>query len=73
MDYVLIIEDKKIRKMNMKKFRKMIHSNYFDKDFLEIEQKKKLAEKKIEFALKDDNVELAKRLSVELEKLIKLL
>ncbi len=38
MDYVLIIEDKTIRKMSMRKFRKMIYANHFNKDYLEIEQ-----------------------------------
>ncbi len=73
MDYVLIIEDKTIRKVNMRKFRKMIYANYFDKDYLEIEQKKKLVETKIERALMDTNFELAKTLSKDLEELIKLL
>ena len=73
MDYVLMIEDKTIRKVNMRKFRKMIYANYFDKDYLEIEQKKKLVETKVQRALMDTNFELAKTLSVELEELIKLL
>ena len=73
MDYVLIIENKTIRRMSIKNFRKMIYANYFDKDYLEIEQKKKSIETKIEFALKDNNFELAKGLSEELEEMIKLL
>jgi len=73
MDYVLMIEDKKIRKMSMRKFRKMIYSNHFDKDYLEIEQKKKSVETKIAFALKDDDFELAKVLSEELGELISLI
>ncbi|MGH4139904.1 ABC-F family ATP-binding cassette domain-containing protein [Clostridium sp.] len=73
MDFVLIIEDKTIRKMSMRKFRKMIYASYFDRDYLEIEQKKKLVETKIELALKDTDIELAKVLSQELEELIKLL
>lgn len=72
MDYVLMIEDKTIRKVSMRKFRKMIYANYFDKDYLEIEQKKKLVETKIERALMDTNFELAKTLFKELEELIKL-
>lgn len=70
MDYALIIEDKNIRKMTMKKFRRMIYANHFDRDYLEIEQKKKLVETKIAFALKEDNFELAKKLSEELEEII---
>jgi len=73
MDYVLIIEDKTIRKMSMKKFKKMIYANYFDKDYLEIEQKKQSVETKIELALQRTDFELAKVLSEELESLIKLL
>ncbi|MTK12776.1 MAG: ABC-F family ATP-binding cassette domain-containing protein [Clostridiaceae bacterium] len=71
MDYVLIIEDKTIRKMSMRKFRKMIYASHFDRDYLEIEEKKKLVERKIELALKDTDFTLAKTLSEELEELIK--
>ena len=73
MDYILIVEDKKIRRMNMKTFKKMVYANYFGKDYLEIEQNKKLVETKIELALKDNDFITAKDLSEELEKLIKLL
>ncbi|MDS0525818.1 ATP-binding cassette domain-containing protein [Clostridium sp. SHJSY1] len=73
MDFVLIIEDKTIRKMSMRKFRKMIYANHFDKDYLQIEQNKKSIETKIELALRDNDFILAKALSEELEELIKLL
>ncbi len=73
MDSVLIIEDKTIRKMSMRAFRKMIYANHFDKDYLEIEQKKKQIETKIELALKNTDFELAKKLSEDLEEIIKLL
>jgi len=73
MDYVLIIEDKTIRKMSMRKFRKMIYANHFNKDYLELEQKKTDIETKIALALKDTDFESAKVLSEELEALIKLL
>jgi ATP-binding cassette subfamily F protein 3 len=73
MDYVLIIEDKTIRKVSMRKFRKMIYANHFDRDYLEIEQKKNAVEMKIALALKDTDFTLAKVLSEELEELIKLL
>ena len=72
-DYVLLIEDKTIRKMSMRKFRKMIYANHFDKDYLQIEEKKKAVELKIASALKDTDFERAKTLSEELEKLIKLM
>ncbi|HKM04444.1 MAG TPA: ATP-binding cassette domain-containing protein [Lachnospiraceae bacterium] len=73
MDYALIIDDKTIRKMSMRKFRKMIYARHFDKDYLELEQKKKELETKVELALKDMDFTLAKTLCVELEGLIKLL
>lgn len=73
MDYVLIIEDKTIRKMSIRKFRKMIYDNHFNKDYLEIEMKKKSVETQIQLALKNNNFELAKVLVEELEELIKLL
>lgn len=73
MDYVLIIDDKSIRKMSMRKFRQMIYASHFDRDYLENEQNKKSVEMKIELALKDANFELAKVLVDELEELIKLL
>lgn len=73
MDYVLIVENKTIRKMKMKKFKQMIYAKHFNKNYLEIEQNKKLVETKIELALKHNDFELAKELSEELESLIKLL
>ncbi len=73
MDYVLIIEDKTIRKMKMQKFKRMIYSSHFDRDYLELEQKKKAVETKIELALKATDFARAKVLSEELEELIKLL
>jgi len=73
MDYVLIIEDKTISKMKMQKFKKMIYTSHFDRNYLELEQKKKSVETKIALALKATNFALAKVLSEELEELIKLL
>ncbi|KGE21057.1 ABC-F family ATP-binding cassette domain-containing protein [Paenibacillus wynnii] len=73
MDYVLIIDDKTIRKMKIQKFKKMVYASHFDRDYLEMEQKKKSVETKIELALKDTDFELAKGLVDELEELIKLL
>ena len=72
MDYVLIIEDKTVKKMSMEEFKQMIYDSHFDKGYLEAEKNKKAVEMKIELALKDTNFELAKRLADELEELIKL-
>ena len=41
MDYVLIIENKTIRKMSMRKFRQMIYASHFNKDYLLNEQNKR--------------------------------
>ncbi len=67
MDYILLIEDKTIRKMSIRSFRKMIYANHFDKEYLEIEQKKKAVETKIELALKDNDFTRAKVLFEEME------
>ncbi len=73
MDYVLIIDNKTIRKMSMRKFRQMIYASHFSKDYLQAEEKKKAVEMQIELALKDTNFEKAKVLVDELEELIKAL
>jgi ATP-binding cassette subfamily F protein 3 len=70
MDYVLIIENKTVKKMSMRKFRKMIYDCHFDKDYLEREQKKKQLETRIELALKENDFELAKVICEELEALV---
>lgn len=71
MDYVLIIDGKSIRRMSMRKFRQMIYARHFDKDYLQLEQKKKAVEMQIEVALKNTDFERAKVLVEELEELIK--
>ena len=70
MDYVLLVEDKKIRKINIQHFRDMIYMNHFNKDYLKLEQKKKEVETKIELALRDNNFILAKELSEKLETIV---
>ncbi len=72
-DYVLLIEDKTIRKMSMRKFRKMIYANHFDKDYLQVEEKKKALEMDIAEALQDTDFERARALSEKLEEIIKAL
>ncbi|MEK3884305.1 ATP-binding cassette domain-containing protein [Paenibacillus sp. PL2-23] len=70
MDYVLMIEDKTIRKMTLPAFREMIYASHFDQGYLEMEQQKKTLEMAIERALEATNFELAKGLVDELEALI---
>ncbi len=69
-DYVLFVEDRTIRKMRIRSFRKMIYENHFSKDYLELEQKKKELETRIESLLKANNYEDAKGVCEELEALV---
>ena len=70
MDYVLLAENKGLRKVSMRKFRKMIYADHFDKDYQEYEQKKKELENRIAFLLQDGKYEDAKKISEDLEKLL---
>lgn len=69
-DYVLFVEDKTIRKMRVRSFRKMIYENHFNKDYLELEQQKKQLETRIEGLLKVSDYETAKKVSEELEAVV---
>lgn len=70
MDYVLFVEEKKLRKMSIRKFRKMIYADHFDKNYLELEQKKKEVENWISFALQAGKFEEAKKYCDDLEQII---
>ena len=70
MDYVLLVEDKKLRKMSIRKFRKMIYADHFDKNYLELEQKKKEVENRIAFTLQAGKFEDAKKYCEDLEQII---
>ncbi len=69
-DYVLYVDDKSIRRMRIRSFRKMIYENHFDKDYLELEQKKKELEMRIEAALKGSDVKTAKNLCEQLGEIV---
>jgi ATP-binding cassette subfamily F protein 3 len=64
------VDDKSIRRMRIRSFRKMIYENHFDKEYLELEQKKKELEMRIESSLKSSDVKMAKNLCDELEEII---
>lgn len=66
-DYILFVEDKSIRKMRTRSFRKMIYENHFEKDYLEQEQLKKDLENRIEKCLRENDYETAKGLCEKLE------
>ncbi len=69
-DYVLFVEDKSIRKMRIRTFRKMIYENHFDKDYLELEQKKKELETRIENLLQNNDYATAKEVCEDLESVV---
>ncbi len=69
-DYVLFVEDKTVRKMRIRSFRKMIYENHFSKDYLELEQQKKTLEAKVEACLLDNNYGEAKLLCEDLEEIV---
>ncbi len=69
-DYILFVEDKTVRKMRTRSFRKMIYENHFSKDYLEQEQLKKDLETRIEKCLKENDYETAKGLCEKLETVV---
>lgn len=69
-DYVLFVENKTVRRMRIRSFRKMIYQNHFNKDYLELEQKKKELESRIENLLKDNEFLKAKFICEELEAIV---
>jgi ATP-binding cassette subfamily F protein 3 len=71
MDYVLLVENNTVRRMSIRKFRQMIYANYFDKDYLLLEQKKKETETRIQQLLRTNEFEKAKVLMESLEECIK--
>jgi len=71
MDYVLYVEEKTIRKMRVRSFRKMIYKDYFEQEYLELEQKKKELEMRIEECLRGHDFEKAKAISEELEVIVR--
>ena len=69
-DYVLLIEDKGIRKMRIRSFRKMIYDKYFSKEYLELEEKKKELETRITACLQKNDLKTARNLCDNLEEII---
>lgn len=69
-DYILFVEDRSIRRMRTRSFRKMIYENHFSKDYLELEQQKKEVETRIEKFLQDNDYASAKELCEKLEVIV---
>ena len=69
-DYVLFVDEKSMRPMRIRSFRKKIYENHFSKDYLELEQKKKELETRISACLKAKDFKNAKKLCEQLEEII---
>ena len=69
-DYILFVEDKSIRRMRTRSFRKMIYEKHFSKEYLELEQQKKEVETRIEKHLQANEYEAAKDLCEKLENIV---
>ena len=69
-DYVLFVEDKSVRRMRIRTFRKMIYANHFSKEYLELELKKKDLETRIAKLLQQSEFEAAEDLCSKLEEII---
>lgn len=72
-DYILFVEDKGIRKMRTRTFRKMIYEDHFKMEYLELEQKKKELEQRIEGFLRKRDFESARSVCEQLDETIKLM
>lgn len=70
-DYVLYVEDHSLRRMRIRAFRKMIYEDHFDKEYLELEQKKKELETRIEGCLQKKDFKTAGKVSEQLEEVIR--
>ena len=69
-DYVLFVDEKSMRSMRIRSFRKKIYENHFSKEYLELEQKKKELETRVSASLKAKDFKNAKKLCEQLEEII---
>ena len=69
-DYILFVEDKGIRKMRARSFRKMIYEEHFKMEYLELEQKKKELEQRINAYLRKHDFASARSVCEQLEVVI---
>lgn len=68
-DYVLLVEDKSIRKMRNRTFRKMIYEKYFNQKYLETDQKKQELEMRITKAFQHNDLATVEKLCDQFEAL----
>lgn len=70
MDYVLYVEDKQVRRMSGRAFRKMIYKRHFSSRYTESEKQKKEMEQRIQALLRNKDYEKAGDLCVKLAELV---
>ena len=69
-DYILYVENGTIRQMSGRAFRKLIYRDHFDKEYLELEQRKKELELKVESLLAASKYEDARKVCSQLEEVV---
>lgn len=70
-DYILLVENNRLRKMRMRSFRKMMYDTYFSSEYIAQEEKKKELETRISECLRDGKIQKATDLCEQLGELIK--
>lgn len=68
-DHVLLVEDKMLKRMRTRTFRKMVYDKYFNKEYLEVDKKKQELEAKITLAFKMDELMKVEKLCNQLEEI----
>ena len=68
-DHVLLVEDKTLKRMRTRTFRKMVYDKYFNKEYLEVDKKKQELEAKITLAFKMDELMKEEKLCNQLEEI----
>ena len=69
-DYVLLTENGSIRRMSGRAFRKMIYRDFFKRDYLELEQRKKELELKAASCVRTGDCNMSRQVCNELEDVI---
>jgi len=69
-DYILLFENNTVRRMSARAFRKSVYKKYFSLEYLELEQKKKELELKINALLREHKHKEALQMCKELEEII---
>lgn len=68
-DHVLLVEDKTLKRMRTRTFRKMVYDKYFNKEYLEVDKKKQELEEKITLAFKMNELMKVEKLCNQLEEI----